>query len=145
MVPRWRVEAAERSSNKQLQPRENSAKSDPAIPYRPAIGETSKAMPFSFETMSASAAIPIIFATKSTWETIRADLPEPARRFAIANGFSAKPGACLTLPTAEGRFGQVLFGLEDTSSKSRDPFRAGALPGLLPGGVYRFANAPHDI
>jgi leucyl aminopeptidase len=101
-------------------------------------------MPSPFETTSASAAIPIMFATKSTWETIHADLPQPARQFARANGFSAKPGSCLTLPTAEGRIGQVLFGVEDENSKSRDPFRAGALPGLLPAGVYRFANAPHD-
>ena len=101
-------------------------------------------MPSPFETTPTSAAIPIIFATKSTWEAIRADLPEPARQFAAASGFSAKPGSCLTLPTAEGRIGQVLFGLEDENGKSRDPFRAGALPGLLPAGVYRFANAPHD-
>jgi leucyl aminopeptidase len=101
-------------------------------------------MPSPFETTSTSAAIPIMFATKSTWERIRAELPEPARQFAVANGFSAKPGSCLTLPTAEGRIGQVLFGLEDESSKSRDPFRAGTLPSLLPAGVYRFANAPHD-
>jgi leucyl aminopeptidase len=101
-------------------------------------------MPSHFETTSTSAAIPIIFATKSTWEAIRADLPEAARQFAAANGFSAKPGSCLTLPAADGRIGQVLFGLEDESSKSRDAFRAGALPGLLPAGVYRFANAPHD-
>jgi leucyl aminopeptidase len=101
-------------------------------------------MPSPFETTSASAAIPIIFATKSTWEAIRSELPEPARQFASANGFTAKPGACLPLPTADGKIGQVLFGLEDESSKSRDPFRAGALPGLLPAGVYRFANAPHD-
>ena len=38
----------------------------------------------------------------------------------------------------------MLFGLEDAASKSRDLFRPGALPGLLPPGVYRFANAPHD-
>ena len=38
----------------------------------------------------------------------------------------------------------MLFGLEDAASKSRDLFRPGALPGLLPPGIYRFANAPHD-
>ena len=52
--------------------------------------------------------------------------------------------ACLTLPSADGNIAQVLFGLEDETSKSRDLFRPGALPGLLPPGVYRFANAPHD-
>ena len=31
------------------------------------------------------------------------------------------------------------------ASNSLDPFRPGALPGLLPAGLYRFANAPHDI
>lgn len=39
----------------------------------------------------------------------------------------------------------MLFALEDAGSKSRDLFRPGALPGLLPPGVYRFANAPHDV
>jgi leucyl aminopeptidase len=38
----------------------------------------------------------------------------------------------------------VLFGLEENGARSRDLFRPGALPGLLPAGVYRFANAPHD-
>ena len=38
----------------------------------------------------------------------------------------------------------VVFGLEDDGSKSRDLFRPGQLPGLLPPGLYRFANAPHD-
>jgi leucyl aminopeptidase len=102
-------------------------------------------MPSVFETAPGASAIPITFATKATWEAICADLPGQARQFALANGFAAKPGACLTLPDAQGRIAQVLFGLEDASSKSLDPFRPGALPGLLPSGVYRFANAAHDV
>jgi len=39
----------------------------------------------------------------------------------------------------------VLFGLEDADKAWRDPFRPGQLPGLLPAGTYRFANAPHDV
>jgi leucyl aminopeptidase len=101
-------------------------------------------MPSVFETAPATSAIPIIFATRTTWEAISKDLPAPARQFASANGFTAKPGKCLTLPAADGRIAQVIFGLEDPTSTSRDPFRPGALPGLLPPGVYRFANAPHD-
>jgi leucyl aminopeptidase len=101
-------------------------------------------MPSVFETAPDVTAIPITFATKSTWETIHAALPAPARQFALANGFAAKPGAWLALPDADGRITQVLFGLDDPNSKSCDPFRPGALPGLLPPGVYRFANAPHD-
>jgi leucyl aminopeptidase len=98
-----------------------------------------------FETAPASSAIPITFATKTTWEAISAELPAEARQFALANGFAGKPGACLTLPTTDGRIAQVLFGLEDAGSKSRDLFRPGSLPGLLPSGIYRFANAPHDL
>src|ERR1700710_2101319 len=98
-----------------------------------------------FETAPTASAIPITFATKATWDAICADIPVHARHFALANGFAAKPGACLTLPAANGKIAQVLFGLEDATAKFRDLFRPGALPGLLPPGVYRFANAPHDI
>src|ERR1700724_2902730 len=97
-----------------------------------------------FDPAPAAAAIPITFATKTTWEAICAKLPGEARQFALANGFAAKPGACLALPAADGRIAQVLFGLEDATARSRDLFRPGLLPGLLPPGVYRFANAPHD-
>src|SRR5713226_8762665 len=101
-------------------------------------------MPSVFETAPATPAIPITFATKATWEAICAGLPGEARQFALANGFAAKPGACLTLPAADGKIAQALFGLEDEASKFRDLFRPGLLPGLLPSGMYRFANAPHD-
>src|SRR4030088_3815495 len=97
-----------------------------------------------FETAAAASAIPITFATKATWEAICAGLPGEARQFALANGFAAKPGACLALPAGDGRIAQVVFGLEEETSKSRDLFRPGLLPGLLPPGLYRFANAPHD-
>jgi leucyl aminopeptidase len=97
-----------------------------------------------FEPEPAASAIPITFATKATWGTICETLPTQARQFAKANGFAAKPGACLTLPSVDGQIAQVLFGLEDEAAKNRDLFRPGALPGLLPPGVYRFANAPHD-
>ncbi|HLJ00547.1 MAG TPA: leucyl aminopeptidase family protein [Bradyrhizobium sp.] len=94
----------------------------------------------AFETDPAKPAIPITLVTQTTWEALTADLPAPARQFALANGFKAKPGACLILPEANGEIAQVLFGLDGESAKFRDPFRAGQLPGLLPPGVYRFAN-----
>src|SRR6478672_12102940 len=97
-----------------------------------------------FETAPDAAAIPILFATGTTWAGIARELPEPARQFAAANAFTAKPGKCLTQPAPDGKIAQVVFGLEDETSKSRDLFRPGALPGLLPSGAYRFANAPHD-
>ena len=101
-------------------------------------------MPSPFETAPTDAAIPIYFATKSTWAGIAKEFPALAQQFALANDFTAKPGKCLALPSADGKIALAVFGLEDESSKSRDLFRPGALPGLLPPGVYRFANAPHD-
>ncbi|MEH2531420.1 leucyl aminopeptidase [Bradyrhizobium sp. AZCC 1588] len=98
-----------------------------------------------FETAPIAPAIPITFATKTTWSAIAKDLPEPARQFALANDFTAKPGKCLTLPAPDGKIAQVVFGLDEETAKSRDLFRPGALPGLLPPGVYRFANTPHDL
>jgi leucyl aminopeptidase len=97
-----------------------------------------------FETKAAPSAIPITFVTKATWSEVAATLPAQGRQFASANGFAAKPGECLTLPTADGAIAQILFGLEDETAKWRDLFRPGQLPGLLPPGAYRFANAPHD-
>ncbi len=97
-----------------------------------------------FETAPAASAIPITFATTATWADIREGLPAQARQFALANDFTAKPGKLLVLPSPEGKIAQVIFGLDDEGSKSRDLFRPGVLPGLLPPGVYRFANAPHD-
>lgn len=102
-------------------------------------------MPSPFEIAPATPAIPIVFATKTTWPDIGKDLPEAARQFAAANDFTGKPGKCLTLPAPDGKIAQVLFGIEDEGAKHRDLFRPGALPGLLPPGVYRFANAPHDL
>src|SRR6476469_733600 len=102
-------------------------------------------MPSVFETAPTDSAIPITFATKSTWAAISKALPAQARQFALANDFTAKPGAYLALPSPDGKIAQVVFGLEDETSKSRDLFRPGALPGLLPSGIYRFANAPHDV
>src|SRR3954452_9636122 len=98
----------------------------------------------AFATAPATSDIPITFATKATWEAVCAGLPGEARQFALANAFTAKPGACLTLPGADGKIAHVVFGLDEETSKTRDPFRPGQLPGLLPPGVYRFANAAHD-
>jgi leucyl aminopeptidase len=98
----------------------------------------------AFEIEPATSTIPITFVTRATWNDIAAALPVQARQFAEANEFAGKPGACLTLPSADGQIAQVLFGIEDETAKWRDLFRPGQLPGLLPPGVYHFANAPHD-
>jgi leucyl aminopeptidase len=97
-----------------------------------------------FETAPGESAVPITFVTQSTWEAVRDGLSPTANRFAAANGFTAAAGKCLIVPDPDGNIAQVLFGIEEQSAKSRDLFRPGLLPGLLPRGVYRFANSPHD-
>ena len=77
-------------------------------------------MPPVFETAPATSAIPITFATRTTWDAVSAGLSAPARQFALANGFAAKPGKCLILPSPDGQIAQVVFGLEDEDSKSRE-------------------------
>src|SRR6478735_6086632 len=98
----------------------------------------------AFDASPTAPAIPITFVTRRTWAALSSTLPDTAKAFATALGFNGKPGACLALPDAEGGIAQVLFGLEDNGAKHRDLFRPGTLPGLLPPGTYRFANAPHD-
>ena len=98
----------------------------------------------AFDASPTTPAIPITFVTKSTWPEIAATLPAAAKAFARANGFNGKPSAWLALPDVDGAIVQVLFGLEDAGATHRDLFRPGTLPGLLPAGTYRFANAPHD-
>jgi len=99
----------------------------------------------AFQSSNAASGIPITFASKATWEAISGTLPEAARLFAMANAFTAKPGQYLTLPSENGSLAHVVFGIEDGTSEWRDLFRPGQLPGLLPAGLYRFANAPHDM
>jgi leucyl aminopeptidase len=97
-----------------------------------------------FDVPAGAPATPITFATKSSLGSVVETLDAPSRRFAEAAAFKAKPGQHLALPAADGGLASVLFGLEDDPGKWHDPFRPGQLAGLLPPGVYRFANAPHN-
>ena len=99
----------------------------------------------AFATAPAGEAVPITFVSKAGWDTRGATLDGPARRFAEASGFAAKAGQYLALPAANGDVSHILFGVGDESERSHDPFLAGKLPGLLPEGTFRFANAPHDM
>lgn len=49
----------------------------------------------------------------------------------------------LAVPGPDGGLAAVLFGIEDETVNA-NPMLPGKLPGLLPSGVYRFANAAHD-
>jgi leucyl aminopeptidase len=98
----------------------------------------------AFVARGAASAVPITFVTAATWAEQRGKLDARCRVFAEAAGFEPKAGRHLLLPADDGALAGVLFGLEGADDPLKDAFRPGALATLLPGGVYRFANPPHD-
>ena len=89
-------------------------------------------------------AVPVWFVTKENWPKLRATLSEPAQVFASACNFEPKPGRTQILPGAGGEIAGILFGIEGPGARARDLFLPGQLAAVLPPGVYRFANQPHD-
>ena len=83
---------------------------------------------------------PIWFVTPKSFAKTVAALDKRAQAFVKASGYEPKSGRHLILPGTNGL--GVLFALE--GGNDRNPFLPGSLPGVLPAGVYRFANAPHD-
>jgi len=92
----------------------------------------------------SAAAVPIWFVTSANWADVRMRLDQVAAAFADAAGFEPEPGRTLLLPGSEGGRPSVVFGLEAPDKPWKDRFLPGRLPGALPAGTYRFANAPHD-
>src|SRR5215203_2620466 len=88
------------------------------------------------------AAQPIWFVTPANFSKVTAKFDKRARAFIKAAGFEPRPGRHLILPSNSG-MGGVLFGIE-AEKADKNAFLPGLLPGVLPAGVYRFANEPHD-
>jgi leucyl aminopeptidase len=95
-----------------------------------------------FVTRSGANVIPIWFVTADTYQDTRQHLGAEACGFADAAGFEPRASRYLLLPGKDG-LGGVLFGIEGINDPA-DPFLPGRLAPLLPDGVYRFANEPHD-
>jgi leucyl aminopeptidase len=98
----------------------------------------------AFVSRGSATPVPIWFCATDTYVQVREQLGAAARRFAETAKFEPKPGHSLLLPSADGALAGVLFGLEPASKADRDRFLPGRLPGLLPAGIYRFANEAHD-
>ena len=94
-----------------------------------------------FSPAGETPTVPVTFVTAATWPQLRTRLDARERAYAEAAGFEPRSGQHLLLPAPEGGLAGVLFALDEAPS---DPFRPGALPGVLPAGTYRFANAPND-
>src|SRR5688572_10132597 len=98
----------------------------------------------AFLPRGAAPTVPVTFVNASTWAQQRAQFDARARAYGEAAGFEPKAGRHLLLPGSDGGLDRVLFALEPADEPLRDPFRPGALAGVLPPGNYRFDNAPHD-
>ena len=94
--------------------------------------------------LAGTASVPIWFVTAETYAQVREQLSAAAQRFAETARFEPKAGQSMLLPGPDGALSGVLFGLESADRPDKDRFLPGRLPGLLPAGTYRFANAPHD-
>src|SRR6476659_397902 len=90
------------------------------------------------------ASIPVWFVNTDNWAKVRGQLGVAAQRFTESAKFEPKAGQPLLLPGDNGTLAGVLFGIEPADKPGKDRFLPGRLPGLLPPGTYRFANAPHD-
>ena len=92
--------------------------------------------------LNGKGSLPIWFATSQNWKTLLANLESQAQQFIKANDFEPVAGRMLLVPGSAQGLGCVFFGQGDEIKKSPDPFLVGKLVGLLPKGLYHFANAP---
>jgi leucyl aminopeptidase len=97
-----------------------------------------------FSESGGAPAVPVTFVTSATWPQFCTALDARAHTYVQAAGFEPRPGQHLLLSGPEGSLAGVLYAIEPADEPAPDLFRPGALPGLLPPGLYRFANAPHD-
>jgi leucyl aminopeptidase len=97
-----------------------------------------------FASAAEGRGTPIWFVHAGNAEAVLQAFGDRERAFVAAAGFEAKPGKLVLLPKLDGKLAGVLFGIERPGD-TVDPFRPGQLVNALPAGIYRFANAPHDM
>jgi leucyl aminopeptidase len=83
-------------------------------------------------------ATPIWLTRESEWQILAPTLPQMARTFAQAQGFTAAPGTHVVLPTADGGIAGVVVGLDAPAIPKADPLTLGRLSAILPPGIYSF-------
>jgi leucyl aminopeptidase len=89
-------------------------------------------------------ATPVWLVSAENWPAVKSTIGAAAATFAERCGFQPKPARVQLLPGEAGALAGVLFGVEQATARTRDPFAPGKLATLLPEGVYRFANPPPD-
>jgi leucyl aminopeptidase len=97
-----------------------------------------------FAQSGEAPSVPILFVNAANFDQATEAIDDRERTFLRASGFEPKPGRHLIVPGPNGELAGVLFAIERPDEPVKDPFRPAQLVGLLPPGLYRFANAPHD-
>jgi leucyl aminopeptidase len=97
-----------------------------------------------FAKAGEAPAVPILFVNTGNFDEATKILDEREHVFVRASGYEPKPGKHLVVPAPDGQLAGVLFGIEAADASAKDLFRPGQLVTVLPPGIYRFANAPHD-
>lgn len=88
-------------------------------------------------------AIPVWLAHSNNWNDVEQNLPPFIKLMARAHGFKAQKGKHILAVNGQGKIEGVLFGISTTSDAGFEAFDVGALPGLLPAGIYEFASPLH--
>ncbi|MEA2935145.1 MAG: leucyl aminopeptidase [Variibacter sp.] len=96
-----------------------------------------------FATTDSGNTVAIWLVSDANYATVRDRLTLAERSFADSTQFAPAGGRIAVLPNQDGGVASVLFGVGE--GRNADPFVAGSLPGLLPPGPYRFANATGDM
>ena len=81
----------------------------------------------------AGAAVPIVPVTKDGLAVALATLPETARGWVAAQGFTGAAGKSCMVPGTDGHLEAVLYGVDETPAG----FSFARLQGALPAGAYR--------
>lgn len=98
----------------------------------------------SLLTTPSSTAIPLHVVSRVGWPALQEKLHQEGRTFALAQGFAARPGQHLVLPSSTGAIAAVLLGVDGAEARRRDPFAPGRLAALLPAGDYALAGEIDD-
>lgn len=97
-------------------------------------------MPLTFAPADSESR-PLVLLTPEGLKTWLADQPPAVRSWTDANAFTAKAGACLVVPDADGVPCMALVGLGDPKTAARRRFTLATARGQLPEGAWRIENA----
>lgn len=83
-------------------------------------------------------AIAIRPVAEADWPDVQAGLTEAQTRWAETQGFTARSGQYLLLPSSDGALDSILFGLGTSDTQTPDIWGYAGLPAHLPAGAYVF-------